>query len=361
MEHGKMLAIMGSPGSGKTTVAVKLAQSLAAGKKNVIVVLCDPFTPAIPTLVSAGTAHDISLGHLLTAPGITQENILKACAPAGRDGYVGLLGYRAGESLMNYPKITHDKAVELFVSLRYLADDVIIDCATVFEADPASLVAVEVADRVLRMGTADLKGVSYFQSHILMLSDSRYRKETHRMALGNLKVGQDWEAVSGQYGKTDYLLPYAAELEQQGNEMALFEPLLSQEGKCYQTEIDRIIEEVFLSPEECDSKGQGKLAAGNTLKEKADRMKTVVGQVFRGKPTLVKRAGEEKEIAATGNGKLSGGTSTEEREDTGEKMADVTRQKNTGRAKGFPRQKKAGETKKPGKFHLSFSRNRGEF
>lgn len=341
-----MLAIMGSPGSGKTTVAVKLAQCLAARKKNVIVVLCEPFTPVIPTLVSAGIAHDISLGHLLTAPGIMQEDILKACVPAGRNGYISLLGYRAGENLMNYPKITHDRAVELFVSLRYLADDVIIDCATVFEADPASLVALEVADRVLRMGTADLKGVSYFQSHAPMLSDGRYRKETHRIVVGNLKVGQDWEAVSGQYGKIDYLLPYAAELEQQGNEMALFEPLRSQEGGRYQTEVSHIMEEMLSAPEECNGKGQGK---------------TAMGQMFRGNPVLVKRTDVEKEISVTGDETLPEGTSLEKGENTGEGMADVTRQKNTEKAKGFPRQRKGKEAKKSGGFRLPFSKNRGEF
>ncbi len=344
MEHGKMLAIIGSPGSGKTTVAIKLAQGLADRKKNVIVVLCDPFTPVIPTLVSAGMSHDISLGHLLTAPGITQEDILKACIPAGRNGCIGLLGYCAGESLISYPKITHDKAVELFVSLRYLADDVIIDCATVFEADPASLVAVEVADRVLRMGTADLKGVSYFQSHAPMLSDGRYRKETHQMAVGNLKVGQDWEAVSGQYGKIDYLLPYVAELEQQGNEMALFEPLFSQEGGRYQTEVSRIVEEIFSASEKCGSKRQGKTAAGNALIGKADRVKTIVGQVFQGKPALAK-----------------GDTSPEKGEDAGEEMADATRQINMDKTEGFLHQKKGKEAKKSGRFRVSFSKNWGEF
>ena len=192
MEYGKMLAILGSPGSGKTTAAVKLACALAAQKKNVIVVHCDPFTPVIPMLLPAGTVHDTSLGTLLTAPGVTQESILKACIPAGKNGYLGLLGYRAGESLMHYPKVTHDKAVELFVSLRHLADYVLIDCATIFEADPASLVAAEVADGVLKIGTADLKGVSYFQSHTPMLADSRYQHGRQRMAVGNLKVGQDW-------------------------------------------------------------------------------------------------------------------------------------------------------------------------
>ena len=65
MEQDKMLTIMGSPGSGKTTTAVKLARTLAARRKNVILVLCDPFTPVIPALLPAGTEHDTSLGFLL--------------------------------------------------------------------------------------------------------------------------------------------------------------------------------------------------------------------------------------------------------------------------------------------------------
>ncbi len=245
MEQDKMLTIMGSPGSGKTTTAVKLARTLAARRKNVILVLCDPFTPVIPALLPAGTVHDTSLGFLLTAPGLTQGNILNACVPAPGSGYISLLGYKTGESLMNYPKVTRDKALELFVSLRYLADYVIIDCTTIFEADPASFVAIETADRVLKMGTANLKGISWSQTHSPMLADSRYRKDRQVNAMGNLKVGQDWESVSGQYGGVDYMLPYTAELEQQDNEMALFEPMFSQESAVYQAEINRILLDVF--------------------------------------------------------------------------------------------------------------------
>lgn len=245
MEQEKMLTIMGSPGSGKTTTAVKLARTLAARRKNVILVLCDPFTPVIPTLLPDGAVHDTSLGALLTAPGLTQASILSACVPVPCSEYISLLGYKTGESLMNYPKVTRDKALELFVSLRYLADYVIMDCATVFEADPASFVAIEAADRVLKMGTANLKGISWFQTHSPMLADSRYRGDRHLMAIGNLKVGQDWEVVSGQYGGVDYMLPYTAELEQQDNEMALFEPMFSQEGSAYQSEVNRILLDVF--------------------------------------------------------------------------------------------------------------------
>lgn len=245
MEQDKILAVMGSPGSGKTTTAVKLAAALAKQKKNVIVVFCDPFTPVVPTLLPPDAVHDISLGELLTAPGLTQANILNACVSVPGQEYISLLGYRDGESLMKFPKITRDKAVELFVSLRYLADYIILDCAAVFEADPASFVGIEIADRVLRLGTANLKGISYYQTHMPMLADSRFDKERQQMAIGCLKVGQDWESVSGQYGGVDYVLPYVAELEQQDNERALFQPLQTQESAPYCVEISRLAGGIF--------------------------------------------------------------------------------------------------------------------
>ena len=245
MEQDHVLAVMGSPGSGKTTTAVKLALALAAHKKNVIVVFCDPFTPVIPALMPANTTHDTSLGSLVTSPSLTQSSILNACVPVEENEFVSLLGYRSGESLMNYPKITRDKVIEFFVTLRHLADYIIIDCSAVFEADPTSIIAIEMADQVLKLGTANLKGISYYQTHGLMMADSRFRKETHHTVIGNLKVGQDWEAVSGQYGGVEYVLPYLAELEQQENEQALFHALTSLESNAYLSEIDRMTADLF--------------------------------------------------------------------------------------------------------------------
>ncbi|GLC79378.1 zeta toxin family protein [Lacrimispora brassicae] len=245
MEQDNVLAVMGSPGSGKTTTAVKLALSLAAQKKNVILVFCDPFTPVIPAILPADTVHDTSIGSLLTAPGLTQTQILNACVPIKESEYISLLGYCGGESLTHYPKITRDKVVEFFVMLRHLADYIIIDCASVFEADPTSIIAIEMSDAVLKMGTANLKGISYFQTHSPMLADSRFRKETHKTAIGNLKVGQDWEAVSGQYGGVEYILPYVAELEQQDNELSLFCSLIQPESDAYRKAISSILQEIF--------------------------------------------------------------------------------------------------------------------
>ena len=99
MEHGNMLAIVGSPGSGKTTLAVKLATEIAKKKKNVIVVCSDPFVPSVPFLLPMDTEQEVSLGALLTAPSLTQNKILEACVPVPANEYISLLGYRMGENL----------------------------------------------------------------------------------------------------------------------------------------------------------------------------------------------------------------------------------------------------------------------
>jgi len=193
MSENKVLAVMGSPGSGKTTAAIKLALELAKHRKNAVVVFCDPFAAVIPYILPADTAVDTSLGALLTAPGVTQADILDACVPIPQSGYISLLGYTAGESLMTYPKITKDKTVDFFVMLRHLADYVIIDCSAVFEADPVSIVGIETADAALRLGTSNLKGISYFQSHMPMLADSVFRSHEHLKAISLLKPGQEWK------------------------------------------------------------------------------------------------------------------------------------------------------------------------
>ena len=53
--QGGVLAVWGSPSSGKTTVSVKLADYLARKKKNVLLIFADMTTPPCPASVQLGT------------------------------------------------------------------------------------------------------------------------------------------------------------------------------------------------------------------------------------------------------------------------------------------------------------------
>ncbi len=269
MGQNKIISLMGSPGSGKTTTAVKLAVELSRAKKNVIIVCCDPFVPAIPYLLAAATNHEISLGSLLTAPALSQKEILKACIPVERNEYISFLGYRSGESLMHFPKITRDKAVEFFVLLRYLADCIIVDCSSVFEADLTSIIAIEMADQVLKLGTANLKGISYFQTHNIMLADSKFQKDRQTNVISNVKTGQEWGAVGQQYGGAPFILSYLLELEQQCDELSLFSPLTSKEGAIYTAQIRKLLQEIFPLESEQEERQSGY----ETVSEKKSGMK----------------------------------------------------------------------------------------
>ena len=48
LQGGGVVAVWGSPGSGKTTMAVKMAKYLADKKRNVVLLLCDMTAPCCP-------------------------------------------------------------------------------------------------------------------------------------------------------------------------------------------------------------------------------------------------------------------------------------------------------------------------
>lgn len=251
-----MIVVAGTPGSGKTTISVKLAVEVAKSRKNVILAACDPFVPSIPFLLPMGAGHETSLGELLTAPAMGQEKILKACVPIPESGYISLLGYKLGEGLMSYPKLTRDRVMEFLVCLRHLADYVILDAASVFEADLFSLLAMDAADRILWVGTPNLRGISHYQTHEGMLAEARGAGK-YVSAIGNFKTGQEWEAAAEQYGGVSFVFPYVAGLEKQYDEGTLFRALSAKEDGAFQGEIEKAVRELFGIPFRTVPKGSG--------------------------------------------------------------------------------------------------------
>ena len=82
-ENNQVLAVWGSPASGKTTMAVKLARYIASQKKNVILLLADMTAPPLPYICPASDIEEEnSLGAILGAAHVT-ENLIKQNACKG--------------------------------------------------------------------------------------------------------------------------------------------------------------------------------------------------------------------------------------------------------------------------------------
>ena len=100
-ESGGVLAVWGSPGSGKTITAVKLAKMLAEKKKNVALVMCDMTAPMLPCICPPSDLEcERSLGGILAVPRISDTLIKNNCITHKRLSYLTILGMVCAVSLL---------------------------------------------------------------------------------------------------------------------------------------------------------------------------------------------------------------------------------------------------------------------
>lgn len=129
--QGGVLAVWGSPSSGKTTVSVKLADYLARKKKNVLLIFADMTTPPLPCICAAGDLEgEKSLGSILAATHVTENLIKKNCMFYRKNDYLSMVGMLKGENVFTYPPYDQTQAVELIEQAREVAPFVIIDCGS---------------------------------------------------------------------------------------------------------------------------------------------------------------------------------------------------------------------------------------
>ena len=240
----QILAVWGSPNSGKTTVSVKLAAELAKQKKNVVIVHCDMIAPPIPTLLK-DKKDMMSIGTVLSASSLTQELIYKNLVPYDKNQYIALLGYKSGDNVYTYAEYTKERAVDMLVLLRHIADYVIVDCSSAIHDSVLSTAALEVSDAVLRLCSCDLKSISYYSSYLPLISDRRFHAEQHIKVLTNLHSYDGGAEYENAFGGVKYSLPYFLGIEAQAATMNLCESLSGKVGKTYEDSISAMIKEVF--------------------------------------------------------------------------------------------------------------------
>ena len=242
----QMLAVWGSPGCGKTTVAVKLAKHLAEKKKDVILLLCDTTTPMLPCICPGSDLEDSrSLSSILVGNSITETLVKHNCNTHKRMGHLAIIGLCKGENENSFPEAPPQLIKQFLEVLREMADHIVIDCSSHLFFDELSALSILEADAVLRLMNCDLKSVSYLSSQQEYLKMGGFDFDRLYKVVSNVKPNEASEHMEQLLGKAVFTLPHSPELEAQVLAGNLFADLGLKDSRGFRKEIEKISREVF--------------------------------------------------------------------------------------------------------------------
>lgn len=243
---GGILAVWGSPGSGKTVTAVKIAKHLASQKKNVVLLLCDMTAPMLPCICPPSDLEcDRSLGSVFAAQHIPANLIRHNLTTHKKLAHLTMLGLRKGENEYTYAACTKEQAEELLCGLREIAPYVVVDCSSYIANDILSAVALMEADSVLRLANCDLKSVSYLSGQLSLLRELKWDEDKQYKTAANIKPMQAADRIGQVLGSVAFQLPHSQELEEQYLAGTLLDDLCMKDSRVFRKEIERICKEVF--------------------------------------------------------------------------------------------------------------------
>lgn len=180
----KVLAVFGSPGSGKTTLSLMLGYILGTQGKNVTLISVDRTVPqakAIFPLSEGG--REQSLGALLLSE-ITERAVAESLLLHPDMPRLSLLSFQSGETETMYPPTVDKERYRSMLGILYrLSDYLIIDCTANPLTNSLTLASLELADRVIALHTPDHIGVEWRSSTYSLLRDNRFRTEEHLTVL----------------------------------------------------------------------------------------------------------------------------------------------------------------------------------
>lgn len=237
----KVIAVWGSPASGKTTFMVKLAREIyqrnSAAK--IICVTPDIMTPTLPVLFPNKKADDFySVGKLLDMADFTTNDVLRHFVLAKGVKNIVFMGYTYGENKFTYAEYTGEKANTFLDMCKYLGDYVIVDCSSDLE-DRISYYAMLKADHVFRIASPSLKSISFMASNLPMYTEEKYRFDRHIPILNVTEqdVFMPVEDAAVLLGNIKHTVPYCADLKKQFYDGELLDMISNKKFQAVWTDI----------------------------------------------------------------------------------------------------------------------------
>ena len=245
-QDNQVLAVWGSPSSGKTIMSVKLARYIASQKKNVILVLADMSAPPLPYVCpSSDLESETSLGNILGAAHVDENLVKQNAILHKKNEYLTMFAMLKGENAFSYAPYTETQARELIHTLRQLADYIIIDCTSNITNDVLSAISLIESDAVLRLVSCDLKSISYLNSQLPLLLDNKFNANKQYKAASNVSSFQADDEIEQIVGGINFKIPHSDEVYKQFLAGNLFGGLTEKDSKDFRKAVSKITNEVF--------------------------------------------------------------------------------------------------------------------
>lgn len=228
---GKLIAVWGTPESGKSTLSMKLAEAIysrSRGKSIIIVVFTDIVTPTLPVVFPNLRSEDIfSVGSVLSKPDFFADDVVSNIVMTKRRMNLGYMGYKDGENRHSYPEYTEMKAKHFYDVLVGIADFVIVDCMSMLDFSLLTRVALKNADQTVRLSTPDLKCISFRMSQMKIFASHGYLKDSDVAVMNIPRQELNLSAADARthLGKIEFTIPYCPGIMEQYMEGVLYEEM----------------------------------------------------------------------------------------------------------------------------------------
>ena len=241
----KIIAVWGSPHSGKTTFALKLGQALYEKTRAAVVVLfCDVTTPTIPVLFpNFKTAELCSVGTVLSKPDIYANDVVSNLITVKERGNLGFLGYKNKENRFSFPEYDEGKVHELFTAISEIADYIIVDCESVPTSSVLTDFVLKNAGTLIKLCTPDLSCIGFYQSqNSIMIAGGYYPERMLTiMNIPSIDLTMLATDAGAHIGKIDITVPYSQSIRDQYLEGRLYQ---GTQDKKYKQAIEKAVEAV---------------------------------------------------------------------------------------------------------------------
>ncbi len=210
----KIITVWGSPASGKTILSLALGACISSDKKNAVILNGDKLVPGLSVYMPRGkfTSAD-SIGPLLMSNRYTDVELAQRIKPHDKTEYLAFMGLSSAENYITYNEFSKESVIHLINKLSAQTDYLIIDGTSNPLENMVTLTGLEISDAVIRVMTADAKGIAYMKAAQNIYRDERFRYEEHIKVLGNVKNISPETEIMSIMGNFDFILGYSYEAE----------------------------------------------------------------------------------------------------------------------------------------------------